>query len=515
MPAAAAQGFPRIRASSVESLSPGVDHEGVTAPVASVREPARRRFRLIVVVASVLAAAVGSVLLATRDSKEQATTRGITATLRVPGHPGPVAAGGDVLWVALTGDPARPVGDRPLLRLDLASGTVVQAVRLGGEVSCLTRDGGRLIASVKPVGDNGSGPRRLVALDWRSGLALPLGQSHLSDTDAREIDGPVDHLVRAGISLWGLEVRPGRLLQLDPSTLEPLAPPLQLSSGSTLGLAAGAGFVWVTATDEGDVLRIDPETRAITRVHVGGFPVGVAVAGGNVWVADRTGSEVVRLDPRTLRLIGEPIQVGATPSWLAAAGDVLFVADQNAGTVARVDARSGQELGPPIRVAQPGEDGVTPGLASTGESVWVSSFASNMVTRLGTPSSLAAPSDEVTLEGTGNGPINPGASGAGVTDGGVASTGHFTVVGAIHDEGTYTDYRSVKGQIATVRKVLAGTKGTITIVITIHLDTEAPARWTITSATRSDAGLHGVGTLTVDNYQADPYTFVMKGTVSR
>lgn len=121
----------------------------------------------------------------------------------------------------------------------------------------------------------------------------------------------------------------------------------------------------------------------------------------------------------------------------------------------------------------------------------------------------------MTVEGTGNGPVNPGPSGTGVTNGGVASTGHFTVTGAINDKGTYTGYRSVGGQIAKVRDVLIGKKGTITIVITIHLGTESPAPWTITSGTKSYFGLHGKGRQIVDNYESNPYSFVMKGTVSR
>jgi hypothetical protein len=118
------------------------------------------------------------------------------------------------------------------------------------------------------------------------------------------------------------------------------------------------------------------------------------------------------------------------------------------------------------------------------------------------------------VEGTGNGAVNPGPSGTGVTDGGVASTGHFTAEGAINDEGRYTDYRSVKGGIATVRKVLVVTKGTVTMVITIHLGGELSPIWTITSGTRAYDGLHDRGTLTVHNYQNDPYTFAMAGTVS-
>lgn len=124
------------------------------------------------------------------------------------------------------------------------------------------------------------------------------------------------------------------------------------------------------------------------------------------------------------------------------------------------------------------------------------------------------PSTSVTVEGTGIGPVNPGPHGVGVTNGGVAGSGHFTLAGAIHDEGTYTDYRRVRGHIATVRKLLVGTRGTITIVITIHLGSESLAPWTITDGTRRYSGIRGKGVLTVDNYQGNPYTFVMTGTVS-
>ena len=59
-------------------------------------------------------------------------------------------------------------------------------------------------------------------------------------------------------------------------------------------------------------------------------------------------------------------------------------------------------------------------------------------------------------------------------------------------------------------------KGTITTeTTTIHLARESPAPWAITSGTTRYAGLHGKGRLIVDNFESNPYTFVMKGTVSR
>jgi virginiamycin B lyase len=335
------------------------------------RDSRLRRFRIAVISASVIAAIVGSALLATRDSGEKVTTRGVTATLSVPGHPGSVVAGPDALWVALNGDLQRPVSDRPLLRLDLASGAVQRSVFLGGQASYLTRVGSRLVAAVSHVEGDGLG-QRLIALDWRSGRVLV----------RRAFDGSIGSLAEGGKDLWALQVQPGTLLRLDPLTLAPTAPPLRLSQGRTLGVAMGIGYVWVTAAEAGEVLRIDPASRAITSVHVGGFPVGIVVAGGRVWFADRERGDVVGLEPRTLRPIGEPIHVGSDPSWMGTAGGYLFVANPDSGTVTRIDMRLGKKAGRPIRVAEPAKDAPAFAIAPAGTSVWVSSFASNTLTRI-------------------------------------------------------------------------------------------------------------------------------------
>jgi hypothetical protein len=471
----------------------------VTAPSATARESTRHRFRLAVVVASVVAATVGSVLLATHHSGENVTTRGVTATLRVPGHPGWLAAGRDVLWVALNGDPRTPARNNPLVRLDLATGTVVQTVHLGGEVASLAHVGNWLVASVKPTGVRVYGPRRLVLLSWYAGTVLI----------PRDFDGPVDRLVAAGGILWALQVRPGKLFGLDPETLLPVFAPVRLSSGRTLGIAAGAGYLWITAADAGDVLRIDPATLAVTRVPVGGFPVGIAVAGGSVWFADRSDGTVVRFDPSALRPVGDRIKVDAKPNWLSVAGDSLLVTDEGAGTLTRIDVHSGKKIGRPIRVAPPASGAVAPVVASTGKSAWVSSFATNTLTRVTVaPSLQSVAKGTVTLRYIG--------TAAPVTNGGVAGKGRFTAWGAITDRGSYTDYRTEfdNGRKATIKRVTVGKKGTITFVITINLMIGSE-RWTIASGTEAYKGLHGKGAQTLDNYAGVPATFVMQGTVSR
>jgi YVTN family beta-propeller protein len=332
---------------------------------------AGNRFRLAVVLVSVVAAIVGSVLLATHDSTAKITTRGVTATLRTPGHPGWVAADEDALWVALT-DTRTTVRTRPLLRLDLVSGAVKQRVSLGGRATYLMHLDRRLLASVEYNGSRGSGPSLLVALDWRTGRLLARRQFPM-------LIGP---LTESGRDLWALQVRPAALLRLDPLTLAPTAAPIRLSQGRAAGLAAAGGYVWTSEPEAGDVLRIDAATQSVSRVHVGGFPIGVTVAGGNVWFADRDGGKVGRLDPTTLRPVGKPIQLGGRPGWLASAGRSLFAADPVRGTVTKIDLRSGKAARPPMRVAPPAKDASAVAVVAGGNSIWVSNFTSSTLTRV-------------------------------------------------------------------------------------------------------------------------------------
>lgn len=352
--------------------------EAVNASSALARRLTRRSFRLGVVLVSVVAAIAGSVLLATRDAGEEVTKEGVTATLQVASHPGWVVAGRDAVWLAINGDQQRRVGEKPLLRLDLATGLVQRAVSVGGEASYLTRAGDRLIASVRHVGEGEFGGRILFALDWRSGSVLV----------QRGFNGPVDHVVAGGKNLWALETKPGTLLRLDPRTLVPTAAPLRLSADRTLDLSYGAGYLWVTAADEGELLRVDPSTRSIVRIHAGGAPVGVTVAGGSVWYADQERGDVVRRDIRDLTR-GTTIHVGGKPTWLTTAGESVFVSDAENGTVTRIDARSGTRSGLPVRVAPPAEENAPLAMAPSGNAVWVSSFGSNTVTRISSPSSRA------------------------------------------------------------------------------------------------------------------------------
>jgi YVTN family beta-propeller protein len=418
----------------------------------------RRRSRIAVIVASVVAATLGSVLLATRDSGEKVTTRGVAATLGVPAHPGAVAAGQEALWLALV-DATRPVRKQPLLRLDLASDTFKRRVDIGGQASYLLHVGDTLVASVEHDGSAGSGPSLIVALDWRTGALLRSSQ----------YTGAVGPLAQSGTDLWALQTHPAALIRLDSETLTPTAAPLELPAGRSLGLAVGAGYVWVAASDAGEVLRVDPETAKVTAARVGGFPVGIAVAGGSVWFADRERGTVARIDPRTLRSIGDPVDVGTEPSSLAVAGEYLFVGRAGLGTVTRILVRSGKKVGAPIRFARPVQDATGFGLAPTGTSIWVSSFASNTLTRI-SPTAAGTPPPPTTVsngqQGSAGGgrlprgakvvaeiAVQPGSGGFAIGEGAVWSA----------SEATSTLTRIDPGRNAVVKEVTIDAAGEVAV----------------------------------------------------
>jgi hypothetical protein len=106
-------------------------------------------------------------------------------------------------------------------------------------------------------------------------------------------------------------------------------------------------------------------------------------------------------------------------------------------------------------------------------------------------------------------------TGVDVTNGGVAAHGHCTLTGALHDSGPEIDYRTQTPETITIRKVITGANGTITLVVKISQVGASGETFTITSGTGAYAKLHGRGYQVVDNYQATPATFVLKGTVSQ
>jgi len=337
----------------------------------------RRWLRVAVVVVSFAAAATGSILLATSGgSPAQTTTSGLTETLHLPGSPDFAVATQDALWVSTHGGhfSGHLTATGRLLRIDLATAAVAQTVTLSGASSNLVLDGHRVIADPGIAGTSTAG--ELIAVDAQTGHVL-------AQQRQQKAGGP---LAVGDSALWEIQEVPTVLQELDPTTLAPIAPPLKLSTTTYVhGLAFGGGYVWATDDTTGDVLRIDPATRAITRAHVGGSPVGIVLAGGSIRVTDATDAAVLRLNPKTLHEIGQPIPVRPGDSfYLGATDGYVFIANASAGTVTRIDTHTGKTAGTPIRIvpANGSHAGAAYAVAPAGTAIWATSPSTNTISRI-------------------------------------------------------------------------------------------------------------------------------------
>lgn len=163
-------------------------------------------------------------------------------------------------------------------------------------------------------------------------------------------------------------------VNLDTSQVEPVC---DLPS-STIGIAEGGGFVWVTVPNTGDVWRLDPTRCHHERIHLAdGADPGVITAGGDplqVWVGDEVAETVYRIDAGTLDV--HPIGVSGAPSTIALGSDSVWISMDRSDEVVRLDASSGRTR-ERIAVDDAGCDGPQ-GVAVGARGVWVGCHGSGV-----------------------------------------------------------------------------------------------------------------------------------------
>ena len=269
---------------------------------------------------------------------DPATNRVVSA-VRVGGEPESIAATEDAMWVA-------NFGDRTVARVDLAT-RKVQTV------------GGAPVAQHVVSGLNGdvwlsSFEEPFVTLIARRGR-IPGGPYALAGAPLRvRVPGSTEGLAIGGGYLWVtspadsggddtvslIDLRSRRLMSSVPvgmlpafvsfgygsawvsnyrgdsvSVVRPGSERAETISvpGGPLGIAAGAGGIWVVSFWSQELVRIDPETRRVLRrIPVGAGPNAVAVGAGAVWVTNRDDRTVSRVDPAANRVV-KTIRLAAAP----------------------------------------------------------------------------------------------------------------------------------------------------------------------------------------------------------
>ena len=150
-------------------------------------------------------------------------------------------------------------------------------------------------------------------------------------------------------------------------------------SASPDAIAAGAGSIWVSMSDQEIVSRIDEKTNTVQQtITIRGGPSALTVGGGFVWVANTLAGTVSQIDPRANggQVVGKPIEVGNVPSGIAYGLGAVWVANSVDSTVIRIDPVTGAP-DPPISV-----EGGADGIAVGERSVWVIGRSYGVLSRI-------------------------------------------------------------------------------------------------------------------------------------
>jgi hypothetical protein len=133
---------------------------------------------------------------------------------------------------------------------------------------------------------------------------------------------------------------------------------------NALAVTAGQGALWV-ATSEG-VARIDPGTRDVDVVGLGGTPYSVAVGLGAVWAAG-AGDRAWRIDPGSHSGVALGVALNdSREHWVATDAQHVWIANFRTGVIQQVDPSTGRQTG---SVTVPG--GIATAMAAGLGAAWV------------------------------------------------------------------------------------------------------------------------------------------------
>jgi YVTN family beta-propeller protein len=359
----------------VESLIGAAHDERVTAPSAPVRSSTRLLFRLAVIVASVVAAIVGSVLLVTHRSSEKANDP--TGSTLVPALPpggkvvaririgrskivlgqeasGPLAVGEGAVW-------AMNDAKATLMRIDPARNAVVARIKVGTPEAAAAGDGAvwlsnppenkvtrvdpatNSVTAIIPVGPQPEGIAVSPGAVWVVNGGGP-SVSRIDPATNRVVAtiriGPkgdccAEHtsVIASPRAVWVALTNGKSIVRVDPATNRVVAT-TRIGYRPCGLLATDESGVWSTGGCGGDmVARVDSRTNRVTTNLLESFPTGVEFAAGSVWVANGSGN-VDQIDPHSGRLVAR-LHIIGLPVFLGIGFGSVWVTDMY-GRVLRI-----------------------------------------------------------------------------------------------------------------------------------------------------------------------------------
>ena len=265
-----------------------------------------------------------------------ASDGGIGAGFRVGRGPSAVIAIDGSVWVANTdggtvsrldasGGETAVIGAGVPTGLAAAGGLIWVLDPFANTLSIVVPDDARTVDAIEVHGRAvaGAGEAIWVADDLHDGV-------HRVDARAREVvtsiplppgSGP-SAIAADADSVWVVNGMSGTVSRIDARTDEIVVAAIALTAKPT-AIAIGDGAVWVTSSEQDQLIEIDPSTnRVIGSIAVCDIPTAVAAGDGAVWVACLGDSTLRRIDPAG----GDPVvtQLNGVPGGIAVDGDRIW-----------------------------------------------------------------------------------------------------------------------------------------------------------------------------------------------
>jgi DNA-binding SARP family transcriptional activator/ABC-type oligopeptide transport system substrate-binding subunit len=299
-----------------------------TAPGVGV-ERRRLRWPLLVAAAAVLAAVALATAVLTRDGDEEKSFASLRPGLTILDMPsGRVVATfplEDFPYPGLSAHDGRFwIGSFGITEIDPATGRKLRRIN-----SPFADESNHHLALGRDMWFTGR--RDLVRVDLE--LAREVDRYRLVDNEYP--NGLVGLAAGAG-SLWVASKEAGEVLRVDPENGHVQA---RIPMRSPWWLAYAAGAVWAVS-DQGGLRRIDASTNSVTAVAPVPGPLSwVAAGGGFAWTANETKGTVYKVD-QTGQIVAT-YRTGDGARSVSFANGTLWVANSDAGTLSAIDAASG------------------------------------------------------------------------------------------------------------------------------------------------------------------------------
>jgi DNA-binding beta-propeller fold protein YncE/predicted Ser/Thr protein kinase len=199
----------------------------------------------------------------------------ILKRIPLPGEPGPIALGGQRVWVA-------DEEGKGIFAVNAESGALA----------------GRGLAPQSPGLRLAWGAQGLwVAVSRANSVRRLDPATHVAGAPTRAGGGPAGITVAGGV-VWVANSRSGTVSRIDPITHQLLGEPIRVD-GHPGGIDGGTSAIWVADREDDAVRKIDLESGDVegAPIQVGPEPGAVAVGGDAVWVANNGDGTVTRIEP--------------------------------------------------------------------------------------------------------------------------------------------------------------------------------------------------------------------------